>query len=187
MIGGGRVVFLVLAAGGTAITGAARVGPNRLPNFAPGLVRLKNTLAGPGEGPPTLPGNGGNATSFYRTLQRDLIFIERITALVLRMTTRAAGWLQRWITRSVGYPPRVIVIEMSGIITADEDARSYTVSGRPELMTAGVEVRGQGDGIINLARIDRLVTKAFNAHGARAVCACASAIEVGRAGACSCD
>ena len=166
-----RRATAVLLLAATAVEGARL--PDRLPGLGPGLVRISASLAGSAarvNAPPTLP-RDTNATSLFRTLQRDLIFIERLSVLLLRTASRAAGWLQRWFTRSIGYPPRVIVVEMSGIIAADDEVSSYRVGSRPELLSGDVEMRGGSDSIINLARIDRLVTKAFNAHGARAVCA----------------
>ena len=175
-------VALLLACAASA--SAARL-PSGSGGGLPGLRQLPRLAKGkpPAESPGMPPSS--NVTHVFRTLQRDLIFIERLSLLLFRTASRAIGWLQRWITRSLGYPPRVMIVELSGIIAADDDVRGARsgarVVGRPELLSADVLsgldledvplARAGGDNIINLARVDRLLTKAFNAHGARAVCA----------------
>ena len=170
---------LVLVALCTAVEGA------RFPSSLPGLPGLG--LARPGSVPiPNQPApNGGNNTAaLYQAVRRDFIFFERFAALIFRTAQRAISMVQEWCARSIGFPPRVMVVQLSGVILADEDARLHARSewtaGQPELLAdgrvppglngqGGARQRG-GDGVINLARVDRLLTKAFNAHGARAVC-----------------
>ena len=124
---------------------------------------------------PTQPGNSTAATA-YNAMRRDIIFFERLATLLLRTASRLGSWLQQWIARSIGFPPRVMVVQLSGVIAADNEMRTadslllYDESiGGERVPQPGARGR-PGDGIINLARCDKLLSRAFAAHGARAVC-----------------
>ena len=136
-----------------------------------------------GQPPPTQPQPlGTNTTQIYSALRRDIIFLERLTALFFRTASHALAWLQQALVRSI--TPRVICVTLNGVIAADEDVRmaaEYSLAGRPELLSSGVgglsrlehglqpDARGGEPNLINLKSCDRLLTKAFAAHGARAV------------------
>lgn len=96
---------------------------------------------------------------------------------MLRTASRTTAWIQEWFARSIGFPPRVMVVHLSGVIAADDEVRLGlydSLLARPEVLLAGVqgagEARGRADGLINLARCERLLTRAFSAQGARCVC-----------------
>ena len=101
-------------------------------------------------------------------------------------------WFRGLLVRAV--TPRVVCVTLTGIIAADGDVRlgaQYSYGGRPELLSPDVtfvdgaerqpRIDGEADrdprtaglrsdAVINLQRVDRLLTKAFASRGARAVC-----------------
>ena len=102
---------LVLVALCTAVEGA------RFPSSLPGLG-----LARPGSVPiPNGPAPSGanNTAALYQAVRRDFIFFERFAALLLRTAQRAISMVQEWCARSIGFPPRVMVVQLSGVILAD--------------------------------------------------------------------
>jgi len=80
------------------------------------------------------------------------------------------------LARASGFPPRVMLVELSGVIEAENDMQlvSHYEDLRPVLLYPEAalaeqpSVRGR-QGVINLARVDKLLKRAFRAHGARAV------------------
>ena len=133
------------------------------------------------------PGSTNSTAALAQAIRRDIIFFERFATLLLRAAQRAIWALQEWCARSIGFPPRVMIVHLNGVILAEEDANAHAAGlwtgGRPELLADGFTpplsdtsrsekpgARRHGDGVINLARVDKVLTKAFSAHGARAVC-----------------
>jgi len=180
-----RVVFsaflLTLACASARVISIPGIGELRIGN-APALQR------GPGRGRGPPPGSlppSTNATAAYALLRRDFLFFERFTTLLLRSATRALLAVRDYLGRSVGFPPRVMVVTLSGIIAADDEVhhRSSLALLDPDfddplLRTSfqdddwKARVRGrQGNGqLINLERCERQLERAFSAHGAKAVC-----------------
>lgn len=131
---------------------------------------------------PPQPMPSGNATAAYALLRRDFLLFERLSMLLWRTATRSLAALRDWVGRSVGFPPRVMVVSLSGVISADDEV-SYGSqalmddAGAPLLLSADggfkyPKSRGgrQGAPIINLERCEKQLERAFAAHGARAVC-----------------
>lgn len=150
--------------------------------------------------PPGTPPTGVNSTALYSVLRRDIIFLERFFALVFRLASGAGDAICKWAMRAVTprvvcvtltgiiaadedlrllsnaesacVGPQLLCAEAGGIERM-EGLRSACAAG--DSATNGpagqIASRGSGrDAIINLERVDKLLTKAFAAHGAKAVC-----------------
>ncbi len=137
---------------------------------------------------PRQPSSAANATAAYALLRRDFMFFERFVTLIIRSASRAVVAFRDWLGRSIGYPPRVMVVTLQGVIAADDEMR-----GARALLAADVDdllvldddesssgwrdyhrprARGRpgGSALINLERCERQLERAFSAHGTRAVC-----------------
>lgn len=160
-----------LAASAMPTACALRVLPARLQQSKPGHF-------------PAVPRDSNSTAAMYNAFKRDIIFFERFAFLLYRTTSKCLQALQTWLARSLGIPPRVMVVRLSGVIAADDDVRltSYYDGDRPDLLRAGMDDGGDGgqlprttgakasrEDVINLARVDKLLTRAFTSHGARAV------------------
>ena len=122
-----------------------------------------------------------NSTALYGALRRDFIFIERLSLLLFRSAVRCIQGVQGWIARAIGFPPRVMVVSLTGVIASDDEVR-YTSQAlmredEDELLLSSVDggrleprVRSKPDTLINLERCERQLEKAFTTHGVRAVC-----------------
>jgi hypothetical protein len=139
--------------------------------------------------PQPIPPRSANATAAYALLRRDFLFFERFTVLFLRSVSRAVIAFRDWLGRSIGYPPRVMVVTLQGIIAADDEirgARALLVADSDDLLLLDEEdssngwrerfrprARGRpggGSQLINLERCEKQLERAFSAHGTRAVC-----------------
>ena len=181
-----RALARIVLAALFTLTSTARLGPPQLPKLDLPLPRLakKGQTVPQKNGP--MPSDANSTAALYQAVKRDIIFLERFVVILLRTSGRMINWAQEWLARSVGFPPRVMVVELNGVIVAEEDARAHAswVHGHPELFADGYDPSASGpgsnspagtnvrsrDGIINLNRVDKLLTRAFNTHGARAVC-----------------
>ena len=185
-----RLSFTLLLAAGLAAVAARPFGPpanipllggrrgrenepvrgGRGGRLAPeGAPRRRDRGAGPAGGPL------GNYT-VYDLLRRDFIFIERAAHVVFRLFGAATSGLRSYISRTIGYPSRVVVVELKGIIAAEGELRAGECAeggqSAPQLLAEhllGPSVRGAAE-TISLERVDKLLTRAFSAYGAKAVC-----------------
>ena len=155
------------------------------PPFTPSFFGIARPGSRPSSPPPAQP---NSTAAFYTALRRDFIFIERFSMVLFRAASRALDAVRDWFARSIGFPPRVMVVTLSGVIAADDEVR-YTSQAllseeADELLFSSVDggrhdhhpahrrlrVRGRpSEGLINLERCERQLERAFSAHGARAV------------------
>ena len=67
------------------------------------------------------PQRDANSTAaLYNALKKDLIFFERFAFLLFRTTSRCLQALQTWLALD-GLPPRVMVVQLTGVIAAEDD------------------------------------------------------------------
>lgn len=180
----GMVKLLLFATASIAIAG-------QLPRFDRAAAKLR-AVRSEIRGAPTpqpIPPRSANATAAYALLRRDFLFFERFTVLFLRSVSRAVIAFRDWLGRSIGYPPRVMVVTLQGIIAADDEirgARALLVADSDDLLLLDEEdssngwrerfrprARGRpggGSQLINLERCEKHLERAFSAHGTRAVC-----------------
>ena len=131
--------------------------------------------------PRRLPDNA-TAPPILNTLRKDIYLFERIGHLLWRSLVKTLTGIRTWVSRSVGYPPRVMCVTLSGVIMADDEVRygSQLMLDRAadELQLSAADggfeplaARSRsGDNIINLKNCERQLERAFSSHGARAVC-----------------
>ena len=180
------VAALLLLA--TASAASAGQLPARFDRAAAKLRAVRSEIRG-APTPQPIPPRSANATAAYALLRRDFLFFERFTVLFLRSVSRAVIAFRDWLGRSIGYPPRVMVVTLQGIIAADDEirgARALLVAESDDLLLLDEEdssngwrerfrprARGRpggGSQLINLERCERQLERAFSAHGTRAVC-----------------
>ena len=178
-------VALLLATASTASAGQL---PARFDRAAAKLRAVRSEIRG-APTPQPIPPRSANATAAYALLRRDFLFFERFAVLFLRSVSRAVIAFRDWLGRSIGYPPRVMVVTLQGIIAADDEirgARALLVAESDDLLLLDEEdssngwrerfrprARGRpggGSQLINLERCERQLERAFSAHGTRAVC-----------------
>jgi hypothetical protein len=136
------VKLLLLATASTAIAG-------QLPSFDCAAAKLR-AVRSEIRGAPTpqpIPPRSANATAAYALLRRDFLFFERFTVLFLRSVSRAVIAFRDWLGRSIGYPPRVMVVTLQGIIAADDEirgARALLVAESDDLLLLDEEDSSNG-------------------------------------------
>lgn len=118
-------------------------------------------------------------------LKRDILFYERLIALIVRSSHRAIDAAKGFLSRLLNFPPRVLVVSLQGVIAADEEAARLSLQAMapvefldPALLDGDHSTRAadsytarssRGD-LINLARCEKQLTRAFQGAGVRAVC-----------------
>ena len=164
-----RALFCVAALAVSSLDVASAI---RLPSVQ------RMSLAGP---QPPLPQPGNTTAAMYSALRRDFLFFERLTGLCFKALGRLADSMRAWVERSIGFPPRVMVVTLTGVIAADDEVRysseALMCGTMDELLLSSEDggfrrpqLRGRHSGsLINLDNCERLLERAFAAHGARAV------------------
>mmetsp|Transcript_12383 Transcript_12383/g.26757 ORF Transcript_12383/g.26757 Transcript_12383/m.26757 type:complete len:410 (-) Transcript_12383:146-1375(-) len=132
----------------------------------------------PQRGPvPMQPVNGSSTLStLLIALGTNWLVYERFSALAIRVCRNAFRTLTSWCTRVANYPPRAVVVHLKGIIATEDEVKygdSRAMLLAPELAPADPEAgdsrpQVRGD-LINLARFEKTLSRAFATPGARAV------------------
>ena len=119
-------------------------------------------------------------------LKRDFLFYERLFVLFARSLSRTIDAAKGVLSRLLNFPPRVLVVSLQGVIAADEEAARLSLQTLapaelldPSLLddTGSYAIRAQPaarsngrSDVINLASCEKLLTRAFQSPGVRAVC-----------------
>jgi len=104
-------------------------------------------------------------------LKKDFVFWERITGVLLRNAARLVTALPR-VLLTLGFPPRVMLVELSGVIASDslmQHNTEYDYSLPALLRSIVAAPQSSSMNTINLARCEDLLSRAFNSPGIRAV------------------
>ena len=110
-------------------------------------------------------------------LKRDFLFYERLCTLLVRTGARALDAAKGLLSRLLNFPPRVMVVSLQGVIAADDEVSRVALQAiaPDDLLLAGSHAtptaagRSRSD-LINLARCEKLLSRAFQTPGVRAVC-----------------
>jgi len=132
-------------------------------------------------GVPPRPPSPNNGTAALDYLKRDFLFYERLFTLAMRTAARAIDTTKRLLSRLLNFPPRVMVVSLCGVIAADDEVRVANLQAiEPDSLPLAMAPDGVFDSppsaartrsdVINLARCDKLLSRAFGAPGVRAVC-----------------
>ena len=118
-------------------------------------------------------------------LKRDFLFYERLFVLLARSCSRTLDAAKGFLSRLLNFPPRVLIVSLQGVIAADEEAARLSlqtlapaelleptlldVTGACSARTEPLARSGKSD-VINLASCEKLLSRAFQGPGVRAVC-----------------
>ena len=159
-------------------------------SLLPRLPRIEPRSPAPRRGGPRpsgAPVKPGNSTAHAMDmLKRDFLFYERLFVLFARSLSRTIDAAKGVLSRLLNFPPRVLVVSLQGVIAADEEAARLSLQTLapaelldPSLLddTGSYAIRAQPaarsngrSDVINLASCEKLLTRAFQSPGVRAVC-----------------
>lgn len=117
------------------------------------------------------PPTNTTALHIIDAIGRHWLIYERLTNLVLRSAGRVFSKIKSCIGIFADYPPRVMVVTMSGVIAHDSEASLSTNMLLDSSLVSDrslAAARRNGE-LINLERFDAVLTRAFRATRCRAV------------------
>lgn len=107
------------------------------------------------------------------SFKKDIVFYERLFTLIVRTCARVIHWTGEALLRLFNFPPRVAVVSLQGVIAADDLLQLDLLGRAPDdpLLFGGTapftSASRERNDVINLARCDKLLTRAFQAALAR--------------------
>ena len=114
-----------------------------------------------------------SAVHLIDAIGRHWLIYERLTNLVLRSAGRVVGQLKSILRMIVNYPPRVMVVTMSGIIAHESElSAGMSLQALDHSLLSGdgaIEAARRNGELINLDRFEEVLSRAFRATRCRAV------------------